>query len=290
MSSFTQKRLRVTLILSASGSVFPGTDSNTLTIENLRMSARVQGVARQAHQAEVRIYGMLEQDMNALTVTWANPPIVLDNLMIIEADSGSGYVQVFKGTITEAQPNYSAQPDVSLGITAVTAYFHKINAAEPLSLPVGGDIDTIAAGIVTRMGDNWNFINGGAVGTLSEGAYFWGTLWDQLAQACIATDTDFYVFGDTVLILPAGQARNEQPSVVLTPQSGLIGYPQYERSGLRVSALFDAAFTFGTPLDIDGKVPSATGRWFPYALTHILESRTPHGQWLTEMQCLRVIV
>jgi hypothetical protein len=287
VSSFARKRLRVTLIMAGANSVFPGTNSNTLTLENLRVSAQVKGVARLATQAEIRIYGMKREDMDAISVIWANPPVVLDHLVILEADKGSGFVQVFKGAITEAQPNYNASPNVSFGLLAMTAYAFKISPAEPTSYTAAADIDTIAAGFAAQMG--FKFTNGGADGTLSEGAYFWGTLWDQLAQACQATNTDFYVFGDELLITRAGEPRDAQPSVVLTPESGLIGYPQYERSGLIVSALFDPAFACGTPLDIQSIVPQATGRWFPYALAHVLEAGMPQGQWRTDMQCLRVL-
>jgi hypothetical protein len=288
MNSFTQKKLRVTLIMAGANSVFPGTNSNTLVMENLRVAARVQGVARLATQADIRIYGMKAVDMDALTVAWANPPVVLDHLVILEADNGGGFRQVFKGTIVEAQPDYQSMPDVSFSLLAVTGYSRKINPAEPTSYPAAADIDTIAAGFATQM--DFSFVNGGAFGVLSKGAYFWGTLWDQLTQACEATNTDFYVFGDTLLITAAGEpATVEDPTVILTPQSGLIGYPSYERSGLSVSAIFDPAFTCGTPLEIHSATPSATGRWYPYSLTHILEAKAPRGQWLSQMQCLRVL-
>lgn len=275
--------------MSGANSVFPGTNDNTLVLENMRVAARVQGVARLSTQADIRIFGMRAEDMNALTVAWANPPVVLDHIVILEADNGNGYVQVFKGTITEAQPDYNAQANVSFGLLASTGYFQKINPAKPRSFPASSDIDTIAAGIVADMGGDWTFTNGGAFGTLSEGAYFWGTLWDQLQQACEDTKTDFYVFGDNVLITEAGMPNTDLPSVVLTPASGLIGYPSYERAGLIVTAIYDPAFLFGTPLDIESAVPNATGRWYPRALTHILESRTPGGHWMSQLQCQRVL-
>lgn len=287
MSSFTQKRLRVTLIMSGANSVFPGTNSNTLTLENMRMSAKVQAVARLATQAELRISGMKQADMDALTVAWANPPVVLDHLVILEADSGNGYVQVFKGTIIEAQPNYKGAPDVSFDLLAVTGYFQKINPAEPRSFPAEAEADVIIGGIVADMG--LSFEIQGSLGALAEGAYFWGTLWDQLAQACQTFNADFYVFGDNVLVTEAGKPGSQQPAVVLSRDTGLIGYPCYERSGLLVSAIFDPAFACGTPLEIQSSVPSATGRWYPYSLLHVLESRTPKGQWMSQMQCLRVL-
>lgn len=287
MNSFREKRLRVTLVMAGANSVFPGTNSNTLTLENMRISAKVQSVNRLSTQVELRIFGMRPVDMDALTIAWSQAPIVLDNLVILEADSGLGYSQVFKGTIIEAQPDYNAAPDVCFCVMAMTGYYQKITPAEPTSYQAAADIDTIAAAFADQMG--LNFINGGALGTLAEGAYFWGSLYDQLAQACEATKTDFYIFGDTLLITAAGQPQRDLPAVELSPQSGLVGYPMFERSGLLVSAIFDPAFLCGTPIEVRGDVPAANGRWYPYRMLHILDAFNPRGQWLTQMQCTKVI-
>lgn len=310
MTSFTAKRLRVTLILAGSGTslgnasldslnssgsnaVFPGTNSNTLVLDNMRVSASVQAVARLSTQADIRIYGMKQADMNAVSVAWANPPFVFDHVVILEANNtgrDDGWVQVFKGTIIEAQPDYRAMPDVSFNLLAVTGYFQKINAAEPTSYPETVDIGVAAADIIERMGAPWTYVDGGATGVLSN-PYFWGTLWDQLGQACAAANADFYVQGDEILITPAGRARQLEPTIVLSPTTGLVGYPMFERSGLSVTALFDPAFVCGTPLEIiSATPPNVAGRWYPYSLTHSLEARVPRGRWFSQLQCLRVLV
>ena len=288
MNSFTEKKLRVTLILADANSTFPGTNSNTLIIDEMRISAQIQAVARLSTQADIRIFGMLAADMDALTIAWSQPPVVLDNIVILEADSGNGYVQVFKGTMIEGQPDYQSAPDVSFNLLASTGYFQKINPAEPTSYPAAADIDTIAAGFAADMG--FAFVNGGAFGNLAEGAYFWGSKWDQFASACAATNTDFYIIGDTLLITAANLPNDQQPAVILTPASGLIGYPMFERAGLRVSALFDPALTCGVPIEIGGDIPAANGRWYPYSLIYFLESKKPNGQWLAQMMCNRVLV
>lgn len=287
MNSFAKKRLRVTLIMTGANAVFPGTNSNTLVLENLRVSAKVQAVARLATQADISIYGMKQSDMDALTVAWANPPVVLDNLVILEADSGSGFKQVFTGTMIEAQPNYAAAPDVSFGLLAMTGYFQKINPVPPRSFPAQSEADVVIGGIAADMG--LDFEIQGSLGALAEGAYFWGTLWDQLAQACQAVNADFYVFGDKLLVTESGRPGATEPSVRLTPETGLIGYPCFERSGLLVAAIFDPAFACGIPLDIEGDVPSANGRWYPYSMVHVLEALMPRGQWQTQMRCLKVL-
>lgn len=292
MNSFTQKQLRVTLILTGANAVFPGTNSNTLVIDKLRMTAKVQAVARLATQADVRIYGMRQADMNALTVAWANPPVVLDHIVIVEANNtgkAEGWVQVFKGTIIEAQPDYRAMPDVSFNLLAVTGYFQKINPVEPVSYPNEVDIGTVVQDMVAIMGDPWVLVIGDGVEGVLSNPYFSGTMWDQLAQACAAANCDFYIQGDQILVTAAGRARGSEPAVVLTPTSGLVGYPMFERSGLAVTALFDPAFLCGYALQIESDVPNATGRWYPYSIYHTLESNMPRGSWMSQLQCLRVL-
>lgn len=292
MTSFTNKQLRVTMILTGSNMVFPGTNSDTLTLENMRMSANVQGVVKLSTHADVRIYGMKQADMNALSISWANPPIIPNHLLILEANNtgrADGWAQVFKGTIMEAQPDYRAAPDVSFNLLARTGYAVQISPAEPTSYPFQVDIGVAAGDIIERMGAPWTYVDGGADGVLSN-PYFCGTLWDQLKDACEAAKADFYVQGDEILVVPAGRPGPALPSVVLSPESGLVGYPMFERSGLNVTALFDPAFLCGRALDIKSSVPNATGRWYPMALNHILESRMPGGSWMTQMQCLRVFV
>jgi hypothetical protein len=292
---FTAKQLRVTLILAGANAVFPGTNSNTLIIDKLRVSARVQAVARLATQAELRIFGMRQADMNAASVTWANPPVILDHVVILEANNtgrDDGWVQVFKGTIVESQPDYRAQPDVPFSILAVTGYFMKVNPVPPSSWPGQTDIGALADDIVGRMGEPWTLtVADGANDSVISNPYLSGTLWDQLAQACQSANCDFYIQGDEILITPANLPRSSVPSVVLSRDSGLVGYPMFERAGLNVTAAFDPAFTCGSALDIESpQVANATGRWFPYSLNHSLESIVPGGDWFTNMQCLRVLV
>lgn len=293
--SFTAKQLRVTLILAGANQVFPGTNSNTLILDRLRTSAKVQAVARLATHCELKIFGMRQEDMNALTVVWASPQIILDHVVILEANNtgkADGWVQIFKGTIIEAQPDYRSQPDVAFSILAVTGYFVKINPTEPTSYPEQSDIGAIANDIVERMGNPWTLrVVESANDVILSNSYFSGTLWDQLAAACQAANCDFYVQGDEVLITPSGQPRDSTPAVVLSPGSGLIGYPMFERSGLNVTALFDPAFQCGVALEIKDATPTnAIGRWFPYSMYHELESIVPNGRWFTSLQCLRVLV
>src|SRR5690606_5904751 len=120
--------------------------------------------------------------------------------------------------------------------------------------------------------------------------YLSGTLYDQLQQACGAANVDFYVQGQEILVTPQGLPRQQQPTLVLSPESGLIGYPMYERAGLNVTCLYNQAVLCGSPVEIRGSiVPSANGRWYPYASQHLLECEKPGGKWHSHLFCLRVL-
>jgi hypothetical protein len=285
LNSFTDKQLRVTFIMAGTNQVFPGTNTNTLTLTGLRVSAKVEAVARLATQAEIRVYGMASRDMNAMTVAWANPPVVLDHMVILEANDGNGWVQVFSGTIKEAQPEYRAQPDVYFCVVGVTGYYQRIQPVAPTSYQETVDIGVAASDIIDRMG--FTYVDGGADGVLTS-PYWDGTLWDQLTDACKDAKADFYIQGKNIVVTPRGKPRTGEPAVILNKDSGLVGYPVYSGAGLEVQAIFNPAFACGAPIQLETTVPSATGQWFPIKMRHTLEANFPKGQWLSELQCLRV--
>lgn len=294
-SSFQTKGLRATFILSGSGQVFPGTNSNTLTVSGLRISAQIQGTARLAAQMSLKVQGMKRVDMDAITVAWANPPVVLDHYVILEANNGRGWSKVFSGTIIEAQPEYRGQPDTYLQLLASVGYFQKINPAESTSYTEAVDIDLVCLNLADQMGTTptggkWQFVNGGVTGILNGPLYLNGTLIDQLDTACQAAGCDYYLANDTITVTPRGKPiEGVPPAVLLSPSTGMIGYPVYERAGLNVQALYQPAFGAGVPLEIkDSIVPSANGRWYPYSVVHELDGNTPQGKWITSMKCLRV--
>jgi hypothetical protein len=294
-NSFTVKQLRATLILGGSNQVFPGTNSNRLTITGLRMSAQVLQVARLAATLSLKIWGMKQDFMNALTVAWAIPPVILDNVVIVEAkdnadpDPEQGWTQLFSGTITEAQPEYRAQPNVYFSLQASCGYFQKIEPTAPTSYTETVDIGFVGLDLATRMGFGFD-ISPDVSTVLGGPLYLHGTLYEQLAAACVMAKADFYVFNDKILITKAGKPRTVEPAVVLTPSSGMIGYPVFGRDGLTVQAIYQPAFSCGVPIEIkDSIVPHVNGRWFPRAMTIQLDSNLPGGKWDTTMMCNQVL-
>lgn len=244
-------------------------------------------------EATLRVWGMAQQDMNALAVvqTDTGKPQYTRNTVQIEADSGSGYTYVFSGQIMVAGPDYSDSPDVCLYVQAQALGFELLTAANPTAYPGVANVSDVIEAIASKMG--MAFENDGVTGTFTN-PYYVGALPDQLRQA--AQDANIYcaIEQGLVVISPAGVPRSIEP-FVLTPQSGLIGYPQALGNGnLSVRSFFNPAYRFNGPLTIknsqviiDAQLTSintkADGNWSIGPMTHTLESNKPGGAWFTEM-------
>lgn len=305
-SSFTEKKLRATFTLTGSNAVFPGTSANQLRVEGLRMSAVIRGAGLPAYpEASLRIWGMAQKDMNALAVVQVlvGKPQYTRNIMQIEADSGDGYTYVFSGQILQAGPVYAEAPDVYLYVHAVSLGLDQLAPAKPRSFPGVANVADIVGSIASDMGIA--FENDGVTGTLTN-AYYSGTLAKQLTTVCQDAGIYFAIEPATpnlLVISPAGISRTNLTTFTLTPQTGLVGYPEVLGNGyINVRSFFNPAYRMNGPLliqgsdvVIDSSGPStpgaqtslnslADGKWTIGPLTHTLEALKPHGAWFTDMR------
>jgi hypothetical protein len=288
-TSFINRVLRATLLLPQGN--FPGTNSNTLVLENFRMSARLTGAGNFTNQCALQIWGMRQVDMNAVTVLFGqdgNPPAINSRaiLTLATVEANKPPLQVFVGQFSDAQPDYKELPDVCLSINAVTGLGQQYATAAPSSFPNGVDVATLAEQLATQMG--YPFEDNGVTGTIAT-PYFAGTLMDQFRQLCEAARCDYYFDAKaTLIICPKNQPRQNQSAVVLSDSTGLIGYPTLNRFGVEVDAQFQPAFELGSPIQIeDSDVPGTNGEWFPYQFAHDLDSVKPGGRWHSHLMCMR---
>lgn len=286
LTSFTSKQLRFTLVLSPenSNTVFPGTNSNTLVLANLRAVANIQTVPGIPTRASVKLFGMKKQDMFALSVIFFNGGQNLKyNQLIIEQNSGAGWTQVFNGMITDAQPRFRSMPNVFFDIQAIVGYNHQIAPVPPVSFKGTVPVDTIIKKLADAM--KFAYVNDGVTANLTN-FYAPGTNMDQLNRACQMSQTQYVIAGDTLGIYPIGKFRPSIPLLQLSPQSGLEGYPELEKFGIVITSLFNPAMVAGGQIRVTGSdVPNANGLWAPFLVDHILESNNPGGRWHSTAQC-----
>lgn len=279
MSSFTKKRLRVTITL-ANGNFASANGNNSLTLEGYRIIASIQhagGMA--ATQASVAIYGMLQADMNQLSVlAWQILSVQQRNMLTIEAgDDETGLSQVFSGSINTAFGDYTTTPEVFLSVQAMAGYFSQISPVAPASYKGSVDVATVMSRLATGMGVE--FENNG-VSVQLVNPYFSGTAITQARSAATAANINMSLDNGVLSIWPMVGARaGEVP--VLNKDTGLIGYPTFDIKGIALRCLFNPSIRFGALVKVESPVTRANGVWKVYSISHDLSSETLGGPWFS---------
>lgn len=283
--SFTIKNLRFTFTL-ANNAKFQGTNSNVLQVSGLRALATIRGAGLPAFpEATLTIYGLLQDDMNALTSLQFQPLSMLRNTVVVEADSSGlgNFATVFSGQIITSGPDYDGVPDVPFHISARVLGFESLNPATATSYTGPTSVATIVNALASKMG--YVFENNGVATQLSS-PYFSGTLAEQLRTVKQQAGIDVYIEDNVIAICPPGGVRNQQ-TFVLSPTSGLVGYPKldYNRGYVYAKSRFNPGMRFGGPLVLqDSDVPLANGSWVIGTISHDIDSLVLSSpKWFTDV-------
>ena len=282
--SYTQKLLTVQFTLGTG--TFGETGQNILTISGLRVSATVVKSGGAAlGSAQIRIFGMTQSQMNQLsTLGLLITQVRRNTVTLMAGDAISGMSQVFTGTIVNAWSDYQGAPQVSFNVEAYAAYLDAIKPVAPTSYPPGGtDVATIMAGLATQMG--LQFENNGVSAKLAS-PYFPGTAKDQAQRCADAANINWVIDNGVFAIWPKNAVRSGS-AVVISPETGLVGYPIFDSMGVILRTLFNPLIRYGCLVQVDSSLTPANGVWSVYALTYDLSCMTPGGPWFNTMKTAR---
>lgn len=186
-------------------------------------------------------------------------------------------------------------PDVCLEVHAQTGFYEAIAAALPTSFPGSTSVADKVSVVAAKMGVP--FQNDGVDLVSSGASYYSGSLLNQVQAICEEAHIAYVQDGpqSAITITPWGSPRSVVKPV-LTPQSGLVGYPKVRGDGfVEVRSLYDPAFALQGPITIQGSqvvvgsnVPTtynsqANGDWIIGVLSHYLEANKPGGAWFSDM-------
>ena len=296
-SSFANiKNLRFILTLAGQNAQFSsnGQSYNTVTLEGLRSSVFIDNAGgAMMGTLKAQIYGVTASDMNTLTST------LWDNLVISPSGSSFGFntIQVFaidgaqetlvyNGDVLNCWGVYTSMPDAYLYVEAQIGYSNLVQPTTPFSIATDTDVATVMQQIATKMG--YQFENNGVNIPVAKGSYWGNTLMEQ-ARSLMQT-YKFWMYlentsPNTLAIAPYGSARNVAAPLI-SPQTGLQGYPVFNSTGVNFETLFNPDVTFGGPIQVSSSIPKANGTWVVVSMSHQLSSQTPGGAWKTTVNAV----
>ena len=280
MSSFSHKK-QLKFIITLGTGTFGSNGNDQVTLLGYRASVDIDKAGGiQMSMLRAKIYGVKQDDMNAITTLMWKPLQAIKNTVVVYAVDGEVETLVFRGNIVESWGNYQSIPDVFLYIKAQSVFYEQLAPANPLSFNGPVSVQTVMQKIATGMG--LIFENNG-VSTVLNDCYLANTLTEQAKDVVRAAGCSMYIDDDTLAITNQYEPRAGQiPDI--SAESGLVGYPSFDGTGVMFETLFNPAIVFGGAVRLRTSIIQAAGQWVVTSLSHHLMSETPNGAWFTSVR------
>lgn len=282
-TSFQYRRIDLTFKLATG--VFDGSNgSDTVKMTGLRVQCEIDAPGgAQLMEARLRIFGMSQAIMNRLTVlAWQYLGVMgfMKNTVTIEVGTqDSDMAVIFQGDITNAMADYQGAPEVAFLVQATSGFVDKMAPAPSSSFPGPAPVDFIMGTLAKRIGATLE--NNGVTAVLTD-MYLSGTNMAQIQTVAKAASIDYYYQPPVLAICPKGIPRTGTAPLV-SPDTGLVGWPTLDIAGIQFSTLYNPSIIHGVRIRLETSVTPAAGDWYVYSLSHRLESETPDGAWFSHV-------
>lgn len=279
------KKKVIRSIITLNGDEFDGDKNNVLTVEGLRTLATIRyGGGSIMPQAEIIIYGLSLEAMHKLMrIRWQDISSMTNTIRLEAGEQGGTLTRAYEGNITFAYIDTSTAPDIALRITSMIGVYESFKPANPISYQGEKSVVEAIGEIATGMG--YLFENHGVSESLMmRDVTLVETDVNKIRRLCRDYEIDPYIDFNSISITPQGGARNLKIPV-LTPKTGMIGYPTPTIQGVDVRALWDPSISFGGIVRIqDSIMQSTNGDWRVFGITAQLESEMPGGNWFVDIK------
>lgn len=286
--SFAERAIDLTIRLAVDqknnkSSTFEGTGSNTVKITGLRtMASIVKAGGLSQNVAQVRVFGVPVSVMNQISTLGVRflQETARNKLLVEVGDKGGDMAAVFQGDITQAWVDFDGSPDVALNIVAYVQAYDTLAPTAPTSFPGPFDVATALSGMASRA--NLNFENNGVRQTLSS-SYYSGSIMDQIAAVVSDAGITKIVDMNRLIIWPRNGSRGGEVPLI-SPGTGLVGYPRYNGQGISLTTLLNPSVGFGAQIQVESSQQPANGIWFVNRLAYDLTAEVYGGAWFCQIE------
>lgn len=278
--SFRKRRLRVEVVLGEG--TFDGTH-NTRVLEGLETAVSIEkpGLPDKA-KATVRIANMAYDDMAQLTMLAFKPLKLQKNLIrVFAGEENSELSLAFAGEIVSAWADFSRAPTVTMHMEAQAGGYAALIAKGPVAAAGEVQAEKLLQQFATEMG--YAFRNEGVTASVRNAVFSGSPL--EKAQAVADQIGAQLLVDDNKLVLLRHDAARAGTAVLLSSETGMLGYPSFTNEGISLSCLYNPELELGGAVQVQSIVPGATGVWKITKLTHdLLAFSVAPGPWTSAIE------
>ena len=281
MPSFSNKKALRFVITLGTGK-FGSSNNDRVTLQGFRAIADIDKAGgMMMGTLKAKIYGVKQADMNSITTLQWKPQTWIPNTVEVFAIDGTAETLIFAGNIVNAWADYQGMPDVFLHIQAQAAFFNALKPVPPRSFKGPIDVPSVMAQIAADLG--YTFENNGVTTQLTD-IYLPNTGLEQAKDLARMAGCGLYIDDKILAITPSPSIPRKALIPVISPSSGLIGYPTFDGVGVNFQAMFNPGVTFGGLIKLETDVQQAAGQWIVTSVAHRLESEKPGGAWFSTIR------
>ncbi len=257
--------------------------NNTVIIEGLATSVRCEKAGGQdKSKCSIDITGLDLKKMEQLTTLAFLPLTTKKNVVsVLAGEQGQALSLVFKGEIETAYGDFNFVPDIVFKVNAITGSYPDQIASAPISVNGTASIEGMFGQFAVDAG--YTLQNDGVTGSIQD-TIFNGSPIEKIKKLAKQVNCEFLIDDDTLIIFPKGGKRSGNTPLI-TKDTGLIGYPNFNNDGVQFKSLYNPAIRIGGLVQVQSIVPKATGIWKVTKLGHSLDAYSKRGtNWFTEVQ------
>lgn len=275
-----KKIIRISLVINDENVFFTAQGDNRLRSSGLAISTAITyGNGAISPTAQITVYGLPIETMNKLfRVQWNTMNSLLNTVKIEVGDEGDKLNTAYEGNITFATVNADGAPNLSLVITSQMAVVEKMRYREPITLQKGESADI--ADIIRYICSDMEFeLENNGVSKIITDTKLVGSGMEKIEQLAKWCGFDLYIEQKKITICKRGASRPFKIPVI-SPATGLDGYPSPDQRGITFNCAYDPMVRFGGVVRIkDSLIAIANADWRIYGLVATLEANIPQGKW-----------
>lgn len=276
--SFTKKQIRVGMAL------YKGEQKRTLVYEGVETHVSIEKPGEpDENKAIIEMYNLSMDAMRDMTTLSFKPLQSKKNLVVIFAgDETEGMIQCFAGEIQTAYADFSGAPTIKMHIEAAAGSYPSLKASPPIAVKGSQTAASLIEQFAKESG--YTFVNNGVTSSVKN-AVLNGDPITKMKTVAHMVGCEIIIDDNVVKIQPYNKGLDEGNAVLMSKDSGMLGYPTFTSEGIKLRALYNPDLQLGGMVEVKTVVPGAEGTWKITKLSHSLvaNSNAP-ADWFSEVE------
>lgn len=215
--------------------------------------------------ATIEIWGLSIAHMKRLTsLSYSPQDLQCNHISIMAGEERGSLACIFKGEISSAKMDFSGAPNVKLVIKAETGFYAMKKKLDATSFSGKVAFVELMEKLATDAG--FTKYRNESVTVMVDTPHFTGSPWIQIMQLANQYGVDLYLDNNVLTTVPKGVPRSSYPvqkgakglpvlfPLVLSPETGLTGYPAITDNGTEIIALLQPSIILGSIVIVYGSI------------------------------------